>query len=331
MTITPRAIFEMDARKSALALWLLKQKSTEMTTELMRYDGYRFLLYKKWDYAPHGRTEEQKEALKAGQALFKDANFEHWASQPELVERVKKFLADSFPHYRPSPTGERPSDVIRALCWEVRNEAAVIVRSEPAYIAHDGFVPKREFDYDAYKRDMAERASSYAARSQAARADLLAYHKEIDDRIARERAASLASKPIRHIETVTEAGACNLAAWAAPDALAALASATASAVALSLPSSDDDVLDLGEVSEVDTGSTPLGDAAPFEYGGSATGDDVLSIAARGVSEAQETTCFAEYERALDLCGLLGPGMGGTRGLALCKQNAFDNFQQCRGF
>ncbi|MGX6999300.1 hypothetical protein [Caballeronia sp. KNU42] len=90
-------------------------------------------------------------------------------------------------------------------------------------------------------------------------------------------------------------------------------------------------IDLGEVTEVGSATTPLGDATPFEYVRSAAADDVLSIAARGVGEGIEAECFAEYERALDLCGLLASGMGGVRGIALCKQNAFDNFQQCRGY
>ncbi len=46
----------------------------------------------------------------------------------------------------------------------------------------------------------------------------------------------------------------------------------------------------------DKATTPLGDATPFEYGKRAAGDDVFSIAARGVSEAQEAGCLAEYER-----------------------------------
>ncbi|MGV7247122.1 hypothetical protein ACRXB1_36705, partial [Caballeronia sp. M23-90] len=116
------------------------------------------------------------------------------------------------------------------------------------------------------------------------------------------------------------------------DALAALASTAASAVASALPSMGDaDVFDLGNVSEVGTGSTPLGDAAPFEYAPSATGDDVLSITARGVSEAHEAECFAEYERTIDFCNALGPAIGGARGAALCRQNAFDRYQQCRGY
>ncbi|MGX7000608.1 hypothetical protein [Caballeronia sp. KNU42] len=301
-----------------------------MTTELMRYGRYRYLLYKKWDYARNTRTKEQQEALDAGKALFKAANIEHWASQPELVERVQKFLIDSFPAYRPSPYGESPKNIIDALCQELRSGDVVIVRAEPAYIAHDGFVPKQEFDYDAYKRDIAERASSYAARSKAYRDDLKAYNQEIDERIARE--ARALQKPFRHVETMAEAQARNIAARAAREAASALAASVVSAVASALPSSgDEEACDLGEVTDVGGATTPLGDAAPFEYVKSVTGDDVLSIAARGVSEAQEANCFAEYERALDMCGAVAYPMGLIRGMALCRENAFDRYQQCRGY
>ncbi|WP_051887790.1 hypothetical protein [Caballeronia sordidicola] len=304
-----------------------------MTTELMRYGRYRFLLYKKWDYARNMRTEKQQEALDAGKALFKAANIEHWASQPELVERVQKFLIDSFPSYRPSPYGESPKNIIDALCRELRNGDVVIVRAEPAYIAHDGFVPAREFDYEAYERDIAERASSYAARSKAYRDDLKAYNQEIDERIARESRAL--QKPFRHVETMAEAQARNIAARAASEKISALALSVVrvvSDVASILPSSgDNDACDLGDVTGIGGGSTPLGDAAPFEYSESATGNDVLSIAARGVSEAHEADCFAEYESELDFCNALAPSIGGARATALCKQNAFDRYQQCRGY
>jgi hypothetical protein len=239
-----------------------------MTAELMRYGRYRFLLYKKWDYARNMRTKEQQEALDAGKALFKAANIEHWASQPDLVERVQKFLIDSFPAYRPSRYGESPKNIIDALCRELRSGDVVIVRAEPAYIAHDGFVPTREFDYDAYERDIAERASSYAARSKAYRDDLKAYNQEIDERIARESRAL--QKPFRHVETMAEAQARNIAARAASEKISALAASVVSvvsAVAAALPSSgDDDAFDLGDVTEIGGRSTPLGDAAPFKLG-----------------------------------------------------------------
>jgi hypothetical protein len=304
-----------------------------MTTELMRYGRYRFLLYKKWDYARNMRTKEQQEALDAGKALFRAANIEHWASQPELVERVQKFLIDSFPSYRPSPYGESPKNIIDALCRELRSGDVVIVRAEPEYIAHDGFVPAREFDYEAYERDIAERASSYAARSKAYRDDLKAYNQEIDERIARESRAR--QKPFRHVETMAEAQARNIAARAASEKISALASSVVSvvsAVASALPSSgDDDAFDLGEVTAVGDATAPLGDAAPFEYVKNVTGDDVMSMAARGVNEAQEADCFAEYERALDMCGAVAYPMGLIRGMALCRENAFDRYQQCRGY
>ena len=251
-----------------------------MTTELMRYGRYRYLLYKKWDYARNSRTKEQREALDAGKELFKAANIEHWASQPELVERVQIFLIDSFPAYRPSPYGESPKSIIEALCWEVRNDTVVIVRAEPAYIAHSGFVPTREFDYDAYERDIAERASNYAARSKAYRDDLKAYNQEIDERIARE--ARALQKPFRHVETMAEAQARNIAAHSASEAASALAASVVSVVsaaASALPSSgDNDAFDLGEVTEISQVRTPLGDAAPFEFGDMPSFGDSFDIA-----------------------------------------------------
>jgi len=251
-----------------------------MTTELMRYGRYRFLLYKKWDYARNMRTAAQQEALDAGKALFKAANIEHWASQRELVERVQKFLIESVPAYRPGPYGESPSDIIKALCWEVRNDTVLIVRAEPAYIAHDGFVPTRQFDYAAYERDIAERASSYAARSKAARDDLMAYNQEIDERIARESRARL--KPFRHVETMAEAQARNIAARAASEGTSTLAASVVSvvsAVASALPSlGDDDAFDLGDVTAIGGVNTPLSNAAPFEFGDMPSFGDSFDIA-----------------------------------------------------
>lgn len=78
-------------------------------------------------------------------------------------------------------------------------------------------------------------------------------------------------------------------------------------------------------------STPLGDAVPFEYVKSATGNDVLSIAARGVSESHEAQCFADYENDLEICNFAGALYKDPRTFALCKQRAFSNNQTCRGY
>jgi hypothetical protein len=294
-----------------------------MTHELMRYGGYRYLLYKRWDFAPHGRTEEQKEALDAGTALFKAANLHHWGTQPELVERVQKFLVESFPSYRPSQYGERPSDVINALCWEVRNGAALIVRAEPAYIAHDGFVPTRDDDAQ-YDRDIAERASSYAARSKAYSEDLQAYNKEIDDRIAWESRSAL--KPLRHVESIAEAGERNRAAWAALGGVASLGSAALSVVASSLPSIEDDSLNLGDKSDFGANGTPLGDAAPFEYIKSAASEISDTVAGVFLTPAEEAECMLQYNADMTECSAwyaAKPSSWGT-----CKQRAADRLGRC---
>ncbi|AJY24957.1 hypothetical protein CH72_5315 [Burkholderia ambifaria AMMD] len=39
----------------------------------------------------------------------------------------------------------------------------------------------------------------------------------------------------------------------------------------------------------------------------------------------------KYEAAIELCNRLAKVMGGLAGLALCKQNAFMDYQECRGF
>jgi hypothetical protein len=75
----------------------------------------------------------------------------------------------------------------------------------------------------------------------------------------------------------------------------------------------------------------LGNAQPFKYQPDAVSDDVQNIAARGVSEFHEAECFAQYERDLDLCNALAGTMGGIRGIALCKTQAFQNYQHCRGY
>jgi hypothetical protein len=80
---------------------------------------------------------------------------------------------------------DNPREVVTCLCRRVLDGSVVILRAEPAYIAHSGFVPTRQYDDTAYEKDIAERASSYAARSKAHRDDLLAYNQAIDERDAR--------------------------------------------------------------------------------------------------------------------------------------------------
>lgn len=75
----------------------------------------------------------------------------------------------------------------------------------------------------------------------------------------------------------------------------------------------------------------LGDGAPFLPGDSHLGADSLKLAARRVHEGLEASCMEKYEAAIELCNRLAKVMGGLAGLALCKQNAFMDYQECRGF
>ncbi|MDF0506556.1 hypothetical protein POK33_38040 [Burkholderia cenocepacia] len=77
--------------------------------------------------------------------------------------------------------------------------------------------------------------------------------------------------------------------------------------------------------------TPLGDAAPFSLDDLPLGNDPLDMAARVVNEGLEAECMDKYEAAIELCNRLAKVMGGPAGLALCKQNAFMDYQECRGF
>lgn len=62
------------------------------------------------------------------------------------------------------------------------------------------------------------------------------------------------------------------------------------------------------------------------------GDDVLIMAARGVSEDDEARCFAEYELEMDMCSLKTGMLGGDPRVYLqCSQQAFSNYQHCRGY
>ncbi|HDR9868540.1 TPA: hypothetical protein QDE31_37380 [Burkholderia cenocepacia] len=77
-------------------------------------------------------------------------------------------------------------------------------------------------------------------------------------------------------------------------------------------------------------ATPLSDAVPFSMDDSPLGDP-LKMAARAVNEELEDDCLSKYERDIELCNRLAKVMGGMAGLAVCKQNAFMDYQECRGF
>jgi len=162
------------------------------------------------------------------------------------------------------------------LCRCVLDGSVVILRAEPACIAHGGFVPTRKYA-DDQDGDLAQRIKAYADRSVAHRADFARYTQAVDDRV---RAAKTALAPIRHIETIVEAGARNRAARAASGGLAALVSSVesiASAGAPSFPALTVSPEERG-IPDLGAGRTPLGSATPFELGDIPSFGDSFDIA-----------------------------------------------------
>lgn len=279
-----------------------------MTTELTRYNGYRYVMRKGQRFG----FSDDADKIKAGRAMLIDADMPLWESNAALVARVESFLRSGFSWYSQSDKSAR--DTLKTLLSYVRDGAVDIVQENGATtnaFENGGFTldpPARRDRPDTPPFD-------YNALLDADRESLRKYNAAIDARIEQE--ARLSPSPF---ETVQESDMPYLLSVVSMVARSANFGRQATQQAES-----------GFNEIADEVSTPLGDAVPFEYVKSTTGDNVLSIAARGVSQRIEEKCFSEYERALDLCRLIAPGMGGLRGMTLCKQNAFDNFQQCRGY
>ena len=104
-----------------------------MTTELMKYEGYRYLLYRRFDYGwRNSLSEEETEALEAGKELFQAANFDHWATDAGRVERVNEFLARSVSGYSTYFFRDRPRAIIGELVRAIQSGEVVIVRAHLA-------------------------------------------------------------------------------------------------------------------------------------------------------------------------------------------------------
>jgi hypothetical protein len=134
----------------------------------------------------------------------------------------------------------------------------------------------------------------------------------------RERAATLSKAGFpKHIETIAEAGARNLAARAASALLASVASAMPSA---------DQAFDLGEVTDAGSGSTPLGDASPFEFVKSAASEVSDTVAGVFLTPAEEAECMFQYNADMTECGVWYAAKPSSWGM--CTQRAADRLGRC---
>ena len=78
-------------------------------------------------------------------------------------------------------------------------------------------------------------------------------------------------------------------------------------------------------------SSRIGDAHLFEYQPNSLGDNATELAARGVGEAEEAECYAQYDFEMEECQVARATFQDSRTYLLCKQRAFENFQRCRGY
>ena len=279
-----------------------------MTTELTRYNGYRYVMRKAQRFS----FSDDADKTKAGRAMLMGADMHIWESNAALVERVESFLRGGFSWYSQSDKSAR--DTLRTLLSYVRDGAVDILQEDGATtnaFENGGFTldpPARQDRPDTPPFD-------YNALLDADRESLRRYNAAIDERIEREARLSPS-----HFETVEESEMPFLLSVVRMIARSANLEREAMQKAASV---------FNEIA--DKVSTPLGDAVPFEYAKSATGNDVLSIAARGVSESHEAQCFADYENDLEICNFAGALYKDPRTFALCKQRAFSNYQTCRGY
>ena len=278
-----------------------------MTTELTRYNGYRYVLRK-------GRSfTDDAEKIKAGHAMLMHADMYVWESNAALVARVESFLLKEFSWY--SRLAKSARDTLQTLLAYVRDGAVIVSEENGATTSafeNGGFT----FDPPAQEARRYPSTPDYAARAAANAASLREYNDAIDARIERERLLNSPSfedtLPLDMSFLLSVVGMVSRGMNLERQAAQKIAS--------------------GFNERADNITTPLSDAAPFEYVEPGTDNDVLSVAVRGMGEAMNADCFYQYERDMDICNALAGMMGsGMRGLALCKQNAFEDYQTCRGF
>jgi hypothetical protein len=235
-----------------------------------------------------------------------------WESNAALVARVESFLQTGFSWYSRYPKSAR--DTLQTLLAYVRDGAVIVSQENGATTSvfeNGGFT----FDPPAQEARRSEPPLDYNARLAEDAASLREYNDAVDARIERERRLNTPSFedtiPLDMPFLLSVVGMVSRGMNLERQAAQKVASG------------------FGEFA--DNMTTPLGNAAPFEYIKSTAGDDVLSIAARGVSEAQEADCYAMYNFEMEQCNFAGAIYNDPRTYALCKQNAFSNFQSCRGY
>jgi hypothetical protein len=122
-----------------------------MTTELTRYNGYRYVLRKGPSFT------DDAEKTKAGRAMLMHADMVLWESNTALVARVESFLLKEFSWYSRFPKSAR--ETLQTLLAYVRDGAVIVLEENGATTSvfeNGGFTfdpPARDARRDAPPRD----------------------------------------------------------------------------------------------------------------------------------------------------------------------------------
>jgi hypothetical protein len=303
-----------------------------MAAELKTDSWHRYMLYRSNErYMTFEPEEKRKEAVDAGKKFVASAYAGVWARDADLVKRVRTFLGDNFHWHDRLARSGADLRVVQTLMDMVRGGSVVVIPEKPIF-SGGGARPKNPAtssfwgveNYDPPRYVSVE--ERYLAQIEELQANETPWSEieAMNDVINQQfMHAAVLIDPLGMLPTFARAG------WISKYGLPDLSTWGQGADT----DSDNDTLEeeMSCDSRSDDTSTPLGDAQSFELDESVASDDVMQLAARGVSESQEAECLTQYEMDIEMCNALGMAMGGARALALCKQQAFSNYQQCRGY
>jgi hypothetical protein len=306
---------------------------TSMAAELKTDAWHRYMLYRSSErYMTFEPEEKRKEAVDAGKRFTASAYADVWAKDAELVKRVRVFLRENFHWHDRLATSGGDLSVVQTLMDMVRGGSVVVIPEKPILSGGIAWPSKKPAsssfwgveDYDPPRyASVKERYLAQIAELQANETPWSVIEAMNDSINQKFMHAAVLIDPLGMLPTFARAGW--ISKYGLPDLSRWGQEADADA-----DSNTPDLSIFSDSDEVDV-RTPLGDAQPFELGESTVSDDVREMAARGVSEGHEAECLSEYEFELEQCNFIGAMYNDPRTYALCRQNAFSNYQSCRGY
>ncbi|WP_225034092.1 hypothetical protein [Paraburkholderia sp. XV] len=295
-----------------------------MATELKTDAWHRYMMYRSDDasHVQFASTANGQTAIEAGKKFAGRARSDVWAKDMALVGRVRRFLGANFHwHARLSKSGS-DLEVVEMLQLMVRGGSIHVVAQEPARVGSVASVtenPKSSFwgsDHYSHIFDVPF-ADRYQAQLEAMNAggpslsDIRAMNDSINVEFMH---AAVLADPLGTLPVFARAG------WVSK---------------YGLPDLSEYGMDRNADAKSFAGdaSTTFTNSPPFGYEPDQSEDSsVIDIAARGLSEAEEAECDAMYEARMTYCNALSKMYGNdARTYLACKQQAFQDYQACRGY